>query len=885
MFASVPSAVLFCAEGHLIHVEVQVSSGLPGFSLVGLPDTSIRESRDRARAAVLSSGLLWPKHKITVNLAPSGDRKAGSGLDLAIAVGVLAANGEIPPEAIEAMAFIGELGLDGSLRPVAGVAPMVGAVGERDVVVPVASAIEAQIVARGRVRPVAKLGELVDALLGEAPWPDHDPVQRAEPARRPPPDLADVQGQPVARHTLEVAAAGGHHTLFIGPPGAGKTMLASRLPGLLPPLDRDMALEVTMIHSASGIALPSGGLVQQAPFRAPHHTSSRIALVGGGSQFIRPGEVSIAHGGVLFMDELAEFSPSVLDGLRQPLESRVVHVSRAEVRAVLPANFLLVAAMNPCPCGGGAPGACMCGDAVLHRYARRVSGPLLDRFDLRVAVHRPAVDDLLVNEPGESSAVVAARVGRGADARRRTAAVSQQFAGNRSTRRGRTVGCRFDGPAPARTRARSTQRPGLSPHPPRGADDRRSSGPPRLEHRRGGRGGGAPVPGDPRAIDADREGGMTTGALPSAAFVAALAGFDRMTTKRLAGLLAQRTPEQAFAIAAGRCAAPEPFATLFAREPDLAMTWRRSGDRRHPDEVWGHCTDAGIEVVVAGDQAYPRSLLDDPRRPAALFVRGDLDVLDARRVGIVGTRNATQRGRETAARFGYELAVEGVVVVSGLAKGIDGAAHRGVLAVQGAPPVAVVGTGPDRPYPAQHAELWEAVAERGAVISEWPPGTGPDAFRFPLRNRILAALVEVLVVVESRERGGSLITAREAAERGVDVFAVPGAIQNRAAVGTNKLLCDGASPATETADVLMALGLDRRRAGRRRHDPRSLPRADDRRLIDACRVAPLTLEVLAQRCDGSLIDTAMAVARLEHAGWLRETAGWFEAIDDWADLA
>ncbi len=410
MFASVPSAVLFCAEGHLIHVEVQVSGGLPGFSLVGLPDTSIRESRDRARAAVLSSGLPWPKHRITVNLAPSGDRKAGSGLDLAIAVGVLAASEVIPAEAIEGIAFIGELGLDGSLRPVNGVAPMVGAVGERDVVVPIASATEAHVVALGRVRLVANLGELVDALCGEAPWPDHDGAERVAATRRPPPDLADVRGQPVARHALEVAAAGGHHTLFIGPPGAGKTMLASRLPGLLPPLERNRALEVTMIHSASGIALPAGGLVRDPPFRAPHHTSSQVSLVGGGSQSVRPGEVSIAHGGVLFMDELAEFAPSVLDGLRQPLESRVVHVSRSHIRAVLPADFLLVAAMNPCPCGGGAPGACVCGDAVLHRYARRVSGPLLDRFDLRVPVHRPEVDDLLVNEAGECSAVVAARV-------------------------------------------------------------------------------------------------------------------------------------------------------------------------------------------------------------------------------------------------------------------------------------------------------------------------------------------------------------------------------------------------------------------------------------------------------------------------------------------
>jgi len=410
MFASIASAMVFGAEGFPIHVEVQISKGLPGFKMVGRPDETTREARDRARAALQSSGVDWPSANITVNLAPSSDRKSGSGLDLALAVGVLVATETIPAEAVEGIAFVAELGLDGSLRPVAGVVPMVGVLGELDVVVPVRSAVDAQVAALGRVRPIATLSELLDVLVLQAPWPDHDIVERPSDPAPPEPDLADVHGQPLARHALEIAAAGGHHTLFIGPPGAGKTMLAARLPGLLPELERTRALEATMVHSAAGAVLPPGGLIQRPPYRAPHHSTSAIALVGGGSHTLRPGEISMAHCGVLFLDELAEFAPSVLDGLRQPLEQRIVTVDRAQLHAVLPADFLLVAAMNPCPCGGGPPGNCVCGDAVLHRYARRVSGPLLDRFDLRVNVHRPAVDDLLANEPGEPSAVVAERV-------------------------------------------------------------------------------------------------------------------------------------------------------------------------------------------------------------------------------------------------------------------------------------------------------------------------------------------------------------------------------------------------------------------------------------------------------------------------------------------
>jgi len=368
-------------------------------------------------------------------------------------------------------------------------------------------------------------------------------------------------------------------------------------------------------------------------------------------------------------------------------------------------------------------------------------------------------------------------------------------------------------------------------------------------------------------------------------YLAALAGFEAMTTARLGWLLADRSAQEAFEIASGAVAPPAPIAALFARSPELAARWSDDASRRDPDRCHEQCRAAGVAVVRAGDPTYPHQLLDDPRRPPALFVRGDLSVLDARRVGIVGTRNATQRGRETAAAFGHELSAAGVVVVSGLARGVDGAAHRGALAVEGSTPVAVVGCGPDRPYPAIHTELWGHVAQRGALISEWPPGTPPDAFRFPLRNRILAALVEVLVVVESRERGGSLITAREAAERGVDVFAVPGPLRSKSSVGTNMLLRDGAAPATDVGDIMLALGLDGRRAGRSRFDSRPRPVGVEVELLAICRVEPATVEQVVLRSGRALIEVAMGLARLERSGWLRESAGWFEAIEDWADLA
>ncbi len=410
MLGLVPSATLLGVDGHAVTVEVHIAKGLPSFTVVGLPDASCREARDRARAAILSSGLRWPQARITVNLAPPTVRKVGSGLDLPIAVAMLVASEQLRQDQVEGLAFLGELGLDGRVRAVPGTICLTEALGDASLVLPADSAEEAGLVGDRAIHPVRSLSEVVACCRGDDPWPAA-PARRAPTRRAGAHDLADVRGQPVARFALEVAAAGAHHLLMLGPPGAGKTMLASRLPGILPPLTDQAALETTRIHSAAALGLPPGGLVRQPPFRAPHHGASAVALVGGGSAAMRPGEISAAANGVLFLDELAEFSPHVLDALRQPLEEGVVRVARAAATVTFPARFLLVAAMNPCPCGyGSRPGGCRCTDGARVRYQRRLSGPLLDRFDLRVEVSRPTVDDLMGRARGEPSAEVAARV-------------------------------------------------------------------------------------------------------------------------------------------------------------------------------------------------------------------------------------------------------------------------------------------------------------------------------------------------------------------------------------------------------------------------------------------------------------------------------------------
>jgi magnesium chelatase family protein len=429
VLARVHAATVLGIHAFPVEVEVDLQDGLPSFATVGLPDAAVRESRDRVRAALINSGFPPPEGRVTVNLAPADLRKEGSGFDLAIAVGLLAAAGRLPLSPPSDFLFVGELSLDGGMKAVRGILPMAIAAlerGYRGLVVPPANGPEAALVRDLDVYTVGSLGEAADFLLGEKEIPPfRGGSGKVAPAVGEEKDFGDVRGQEAARRALEVAAAGAHNVLMVGPPGAGKTMLAHRLPGVLPAMTFEESLQTTRIRSVAGLLSPARPLVRERPFRAPHHTVSNAGMAGGGSR-PRPGEITLAHKGVLFLDELPEFSRRVLEVLRQPLEEGEVTISRAALSLTYPADFMLVAAMNPCPCGwlGHATKECRCNSREVQRYRGRISGPLLDRIDVHLEVPALAYREFMEGAAGEKTETIRERV-KGARAIQR-----KRFAGN-----------------------------------------------------------------------------------------------------------------------------------------------------------------------------------------------------------------------------------------------------------------------------------------------------------------------------------------------------------------------------------------------------------------------------------------------------------------------
>lgn len=642
MYCSVLSATVSGMEMIPVQVEADVSDGMPQFTMVGYVSAQVKEAQDRVRTALKNMGISLPPKRITINLSPADVRKEGSRFDLPIAAGVLMTLGRIPPGSLRKTMVLGELGLDGHVQEISGVFPAAAKARElgcTTLLVPAGNAAEGGLVGGLHVVGIQNLQELLNYCC-EGKMPSLPSIENQKKEDGKEPDFSEVQGQTAARRAALIAAAGFHNLLMLGPPGSGKSMIARRIPTIMPPMSEEEQMEVTRIYSIAGMLAKGEGVRRERPFRAPHHTMSPQALAGGGKQ-PSPGEITLAHRGVLFLDELPEMTRTTIEILRQPLEEHRIVISRVSGNYVFPASFLMVAAMNPCPCGFYPDlSRCTCAPGDISRYLSRVSQPFLDRMDLCVQVEALSYEDLHGEERCESSA--------------------------------------------------------------------------------------------------------------------------KMREKATAA--------------------------------------------------------AEIQAARYRQEGYPERLMPFADMPSRLFVRGALPADEQKTAAIVGARICTAYGKSQAAFFAQVLAANGVAVISGLACGIDAAAHEGALRGKGKT-FAVLGCGVDICYPKQNYPLMRRMLENGGgVLSEFPPGAEPLPWHFPIRNRVISALADVVLVIEAKEKSGSLITADYALEQGKTVFALPGRTTDATSRGCNRLIAQGAEIAISPETILEELGV--KKAGTKRAAPR-----------------------------------------------------------------
>lgn len=895
------AVTLLGLRGSVVEIEADISDGIPGFFLIGLPDTALREAVARVKGAAGNSELPIPNKRITVNLSPAALPKHGSGFDLAIAMATLAAAGFVEPAAIDGVVHLGELGLDGRTRPIDGILPAVHAAaraGFATVVVPTGNAEEAALVPGIEVRAVASLRHAAILHGAEVEELPVEPILRARPAddASSGADLADVIGNPDAVEAMVVAAAGAHHVLMLGPPGAGKTMLAARLPGLLPDLEAEAALEASSIRSLSGLAV-GARLTTRPPFEAPHHTASAAAIIGGGTGVIRPGAAARAAHGVLFLDEAPEFSPSALDTLRQPLESGEITIHRSSAVATFPARFQLLLAANPCPCGqyGATDAVCTCPPMSRRRYLSRLSGPLLDRIDIQLPVRRITAAQLRMGSTGTTTAEARSRVAAARDRCR------ERLAGTPWRVNAQLPGAWLRSPA---MRPPFSVTAGLDRALERGAISMRGydrvlriawtladiDGVDRPGDDQVGRARAA-TGGRPVSLFGLKEAEVAT-------LVRAVAGED----------LDRDQIEAAFARAAwsgiaepgdgdagaliGAIGPADSLRALLAKEDAGSLAaraelpparLRAALERWHPKVSSAATLLAlrqgarfGVRLLTVDIQGWPAQLDDlGPHTPIALWTRGTADPLGAlaRSVSIVGARAATGYGEHVTSELAGGLSDRGFAVVSGGAYGIDGMAHRATLAGDGTT-IAFLAGGPDRFYPAGHESLLRSIVGSGVVITELPCGFPPTRWRFLTRNRLIAAASQATVVVEAGSRSGSLNTAHHAAQLGRPLGAVPGPVTSPASTGCHRLIREGLAECVTSPDEVVELIEP---AGA--ESTASKPDHTATRVLDALsRRSGRETSEIARRSGLSERDAAATLGRLELDGRVsRDLLGWRRA--------